>query len=171
MACLLLLIASPFLWGKVHTVLGIVALVAAIGLGIWAYVLSREPRRDRLIRLLLGLHEWGSSDPATWCDRIVKDVVDPKKAFWIESFRTLAEQALAGHKWAEAMWAARLCTVIEDSDKGEALTDSILQNPKVAERLRRVDRKPASREEEFGEAPALERWVVCNPADHIVGLD
>src|SRR5581483_6014169 len=66
MGALGLLIAAPFAWVKVHAALGIAALAAGVVSGVVAFVVSRENPRTRAIRLVLGPHTWGSSDPATW---------------------------------------------------------------------------------------------------------
>ncbi len=144
--------------------------VAAAVAGFWLTRRPRDERRHRAIRLLLGFHEWGSSDPATWADELTEAVDDAKTATGCESFAAAAKRDTAAGKWAEAMWAARLCVAVDDPAAGEALTDAILAVPAVAERLRRVQRKPATRAEEFGDGPGLRRWVHGRPADHVLAL-
>src|SRR5262245_64531687 len=46
----------------------------------------RRDRRDQDIRLLLGRHEWGSSDPACWHEDLLGGLVNPREAFKVESF-------------------------------------------------------------------------------------
>lgn len=115
--------------------------------------------RDRDIRLILGSHFWGTSDPATWHEDLLEDVIDPEEKFDIPSFEQLAESSLEKGQWAEAMWAARLCAAIEDEETGEALTDEILAHPKVQKRLMRVRRNPLQRKGAFGDPIPLSRWV------------
>jgi hypothetical protein len=46
--------------------LGVLALAGLVACSIIRYRLGRADRRDQAIRLLLGPHAWGSSDPAYW---------------------------------------------------------------------------------------------------------
>ncbi|MBM4071234.1 MAG: hypothetical protein FJ271_20205 [Planctomycetes bacterium] len=165
------LIGSPFLWAQVHPIPGAILLLAGLGLAVWAFVASRDDPRHRSIRLLLGLHEWGSSDPATWSKKILKDVVDPQEAFGAPSFAIRARKSLKKKRWAEAMWAARLATALEDEDEGEAITDEILDDPDVSDRLYTVARDPAARKQEFGKGPRLDQWLECEPEKHIFGVE
>jgi hypothetical protein len=123
--------------------------------------------RDSDLRRLLGPHEWGTSDPATWSKSLVAEVVDPEEAFNVESFAALAKTLKSDKNWGEAMWAARLCVAVEDEAVGEKLTDSILNNEEVIEGLEQVRKKPATRDKVFGQAPGLQMWVRCDPDDHI----
>jgi hypothetical protein len=117
----------------------------------WLTRMPADEAQHQRIRLLLGLHEWGTSDPATWSE----EVVAPKTAFGVESFADLAEKERAAGRWGEAMWAARLCTAVEDEAKGQALTDAILGDSEVVERLRLVRRQPQTRDKEFGPSPGV----------------
>ncbi len=123
--------------------------------------------RDRDIRLLLGKHAWGSSDPATWHPSLLEDVVDPRKAFHVRSFAELAERALEDRDWSRAMWAARLCVALEDEDRGEQLTDDILNSGSVWKKLRRVRSKPWERKKAFGPAIPLGTWVQGDIKAHV----
>ena len=98
------------------------------------------------------------------------EVVDPKVAFGVESFAALAEKERAAGRWGEAMWAARLCAAVEDEAKGRALTDAILCETEVLEGLRRVRRRPDTRDKEFGAAPGLQKWVSGDPEEHILAV-
>ena len=145
-------------------VAGVASLVIA-GLGFW-YSRGSDDTRHIAIRLLLGFHEWGGSDPATWDESLTQLVVDPKAEFG-SSFAALAERERAAGNWGEAMWAARLCAATEDETRGEALTDAILADPQVAEPLKRVRKNPGVREAEFGSAPGLAKWLTQDPAESI----
>jgi hypothetical protein len=170
LGALVLLMVAAYVAGRVNLILGALMAVAAVGLGVWAFLASREGTRDTSIRLLLGLHAWGASDPATWDESLVKMVIDPQATFGVESFGALARAAMAQRRWGEAIWAARLCAAVEDKGKGEALTDTILREREVADRLARVRRRPESRDTEFGEALPLEGWLAATPAAHIVEI-
>jgi hypothetical protein len=172
LGCIALFLAALGLFVNLKFVLAAAALVGSVvvgGLGFW---LTRSPdeARHRAIRLLLGLHEWGSSDPATWSEKLVAEVVVPKEAFGVESFAALAEKERAAQRWGEAMWAARLCAAVENDAKGQALTDAILGEPQVFERLRRVRKRPDTRDQEFGPAPRLSKWVKGDPEEQILAI-
>lgn len=163
------LIACPFLWVKVHWSLGVLTLVVGIGLAVLAFVSSRQEPRDRQIRLLLGPHAWGSSDPATWHKSIRRDIVDPRD-LKAASFADFAKEAIEDKEWSFAMWAARLCVAVQDEETGEKLTDEILSNPEVRRSLEVVWRRPAERNREFSKTPKLERWITCDPDKHVFAV-
>ncbi len=140
------------------------------GLGFWLTRPPADEARHRAIRLLLGFHEWGTSDPATWADELVAEVAAPEAALGVPSFAALAEKERAAGRWGEAMWAARLCVAVEAEATGQALTDAILGEPEVIDRLRRVRRRPDTRDQEFGPAPGLSKWVTGDPAEHVLAL-
>ncbi len=164
-------IAGFVLAGKVHLGLGFLLIFAAIALGAVAYFQVREGPRHRKIRLLLGPHAWGPSDPATWHKSICKDIVDPQKAFEVKSFAVLAREAIEDGRWGHAMWAARLCAAVEDREIGDDLTDEILEDEEVKERLPYVSRNPHERNDEFGKPPRLEPWITCVPGKHVFRID
>jgi hypothetical protein len=145
--------------------------VLVAGLGFWLSRWPADETRHRDIRLLLGRHEWGGSDPATWSEELVAEVVNPKAAFGVDSFAALAERERAAGRQGEAMWAARLCAAAEDGPKGEELTDAIRTEAEETGQLRRVRRRPADRDKEFGPAPGLQKWVHCDPEEHILLIE
>ena len=168
-----LLIAPLILWGKIKLtplVIG-VFIVAAVGLAAAHFLCFGERNRHRSIRLLLGPHEWGSSDPATWHEDVVKDVLSAQVALGADSYAALSERALQQDRWCEAMWGARLCAAVEDQQRGEALTDAILRKSEVIERLQRVARRLESRDQEFGLAISLRRFISCAPEKHIAAIN
>jgi hypothetical protein len=169
-AALGLLVASPFLWRSIHGLLGMLAVVAAVGCAAVAIVCSRNQSRLRDIRLVLGPHTWGSSDPATWHEGIRAQVVAPRAARQVGSFAELAQQAIGEGNWGAAMWAARLCVGVEDEAVGERLTDDILRRDEVVQRLRRVRSHPERRDREFGSPLPLEQWINCDTSDYILGI-
>jgi hypothetical protein len=170
LAAVALLIAAPVLAANDHPAPAAVAAVAGVAAGVWAYRSSGAPRRDRDIRLVLGLHDWGGSDPATWHPDLCREVVDPGEAFGAESFAALGRGALADGRWGEAMWAARLSVAVEGGADGEALTDAVLADPAAADALHRVRRRPGNRDEVFGPAPPLGRWVGGRPERHVLAI-
>lgn len=94
-------------------------------------------------------------------------VLDPKETFGVESYAALAEKKMAEKEWGEAMWAARLFAATEDEEKGQRLTDVLLKDPEVIEHLRRVRRRPDTRDKEFGKGPGLRKWLSCEPEEFV----
>jgi hypothetical protein len=105
-----------------------------------------------------------------WSEELVDEVVAPKEAFGVESFAALAKKQRAAGRWGEAMWAARLCAAVENDAKGQSLTDAILEEPEVCERLQRVRKRPDTRDKEFGQASGLAKWVKGDPEEHILAI-
>lgn len=166
-----LLIGCPFLWASVHTALGIVSLILGLACLVFAIMcLFAEGSRNRNIRLVLGPHSWGSSDPATWHKSIGKCVVDPMAAFEVETFAKLARRAIKKGEWSKAMWAARLCVLAEDKETGEDLTDTILDDAEIRNGIFQVARYPEDHKREFGKPPPLKHWLTCDPVDHVMEI-
>jgi hypothetical protein len=129
--------------------------------------IRRGDRRERDIRLGLGRHTWGSSDPAYWHPDLLADVVAPSEPFDVKSFAVLARRFLKAHEWCHAMWAARLCTALEDEEKGESLTTEILEHDEIAKKLAKARSDPARRDAAFGEPTPLSKWVQGVPENEI----
>lgn len=117
--------------GSVPLLLGCL-LVTAGGLAF----ATAAHRRSQRIRRAVGLHAGGTSDPADWLAESLRDAPPPAR-FGAPVLRAPAtyEAAvgplLAEGRAREAMWAARLCTALEDRIRGESLTDVILATPSV----------------------------------------
>ena len=154
-------------WDRLSAFGGLLILLPSIAMVVMGIILMREPPRVRRIRLVLGTHAWGSSDPATWGKSIRNDVVDPRIGFGVESYSALAERAIADEDWCKAMWAARLCVAVEDTRTGENLTDAILADQEVQICIRLVRRSPQRHKREFGRAPHLRQWLRCDPSVHV----
>jgi hypothetical protein len=148
------------------TILFAVLSVVCVVVLVW---LRQSDRRDRDIRLLLGTHTWGSSDPAHWHPDLL-DEVRPAHTFRVKNFAALARRALASRKWCEAIWAARLSTALEDEDAGEELTSEILEEPVVQQKLRKLHKDPGRRDKVFGEPPPLSTWVGGVPEEHVFNV-
>ncbi|HEX7898897.1 MAG TPA: hypothetical protein VF950_14130 [Planctomycetota bacterium] len=127
-------------------VFAIPAAVALGGMGLLS-LLNTPFRRARDIRLVTGPHEAGSSDPATWLEPPSEDFARP---FDGDS----ARRALQEGQFSKAMYAARILAARGD-DRGEALTDEILADPRVLDRLPALRRRPWLRQELFPEDRGL----------------
>ncbi len=106
-------------------------------------------RRDRDIRLILGPHQLGSSDPATWMENTLNYIRPASELFGISDVVDGARKALQEKKYALAMFGARLA-VARGKLQGEDLTDEILTLPDLREKLPKFRRKPWLREELLG---------------------
>lgn len=121
---------------------GIPFVVGLLGL----IALNAVDRRYRDIRLLLGPHEMGSSDPATWLPETRAQKRIPASLCVETSLVNAGERALAEGRFAEAMLAARLAA--GDGDlSGEELTENILRDLRVIQVLEALRRNPLKRAE------------------------
>jgi hypothetical protein len=148
--------AARWLWGV--GVIGLIFLIPAFtdtnGLGLFwlvpclflvglailtALVLRFSDRRNRDIRRVLGAITIGHCDPANMTGEMLEQMAgEPRIAFGTDTFAQAVEAMLEQGSYARAMWAARLCVVLEDRQEGEALTDRILTDPEVADALEKV---------------------------------
>jgi hypothetical protein len=120
----------------------IVPLLAVSALGFW--FLSHVDQRGRNIRRVLGPHNLGSSDPATWTAQTLKATPPSRELFGTESYAEAVCLLLEAREFARAMLAARLTVALESRQKGEDLTDAILQDPIVRGAIEQVRSKPDS---------------------------
>ena len=118
-------------------------LLCAAGFG-WLWLLNQ---RDRSIRQHLGRHRLGASDPVTWTDDLLQLLAPASTWFHLPTFADACESLLAQRKFSDAMWAARLCAAIENSERGEALTERVLDNPQAKAELRRQSPSALPREQ------------------------
>jgi hypothetical protein len=109
-----------------------------IGLGL----MKALDGRNRAIRRVLGPHQFGSSDPATWTEDLLSAAKTPKEMFETSSYAQAVRPMLAKGDFAEAMWAARLTVAREDATEGERLTDEILGEFRVLDAIARVNADP-----------------------------
>src|SRR5262249_27694290 len=127
------------LTGRVLVGLGIALCVAGSGgLGL----LWLTDQRTRNIRRVLGPHDLGSSDPATWTADRLENVGTPGQMYGADTFVQAAERLLAENDYSEAMWAARYAVALEDRAAGERITDTILKNKGVSRALKVVKLNP-----------------------------
>jgi hypothetical protein len=126
--------------GLIGRALGFWFFAAAVG--CWLY-LKVSDLRARDVRLLLGRHRLGSSDPATWTAELRSLLAPAPSWFGTSTFALAVEPLLQQSRFCEAMWAARLA-VLEDPRQGADLTERVLRDPRVAELLSALRRDPAS---------------------------
>lgn len=105
-------------------------------------------RRSRDLRLVMGPHPLGSSDPATWADDVLDSVLRDAPAQDARELVTAGQQALKAGNAPMAMWHARLAVGLGDAG-GETLTDEILRNPEIVRKLDGFRAKPWTRGEHF----------------------
>jgi hypothetical protein len=111
--------------------------VLSLALSIW---LNKCNKHSRDIRLLLGPHELGSSDPATWPEEILEKF-ESEITYLRGDKIQLAKTALREGKFSEAMLAARFA--LGKGDKlGEQVTDLLLHDTRVRDALDEIRKKP-----------------------------
>jgi hypothetical protein len=140
-------------------------LLAISALGFW--FLSHVDQRCRNIRRVLGPHNLGSSDPATWTAETLNATPPSRELFGTASYAEAVCLLLEAREFARAMLAARLTVAVENREKGEDLTDSILQDPNVRRAIEQVRNNPDSWTEVMnspGSARVLrwQRWSTSN---------
>lgn len=113
------------------------AVVGLVGLGLRAGIRARD-QRTRDVRLVLGPHVGGSSDPALWKAELLTSVP--------HHTATDALAALDRGDYPTAMFIARAITGRGEPD-GESLTQQVLDHPVVAGALPNLRREPWRRSE------------------------
>jgi hypothetical protein len=121
-----------------YAVLGIASLLPVGLLGLRAT--SAGDRRNRDIRLLMGRHAFGSSDPALWRPDVLR-AANPEPLIGSSDIAGTAERELRQGHFPRAMLAARLL-VAHGDPRGEPLTARILADPRVVDRLERIRKQP-----------------------------
>lgn len=116
--------------------------LTAVAMAGWK-VLAMVDRRDAGIRRVLGPHGRGSSDPATWLPADLESLKSAEELFGKPRFLDCTSELLAAGRFGDAMWAARCAVAREDARRGEAETDRILRDTRVAAALRAVEAAPA----------------------------
>jgi hypothetical protein len=128
---------SPPHYAQAFWFIGVPSLVIWLIGSFWS---SKRADRPSKIRILLGPHSFGTSDPATWLDdTVARSIISSlEESLGAESFSQAAEQFLKRQDFRSAMWAARVSTVCEDRGRGERLTDQILNHPRASEALEKI---------------------------------
>ena len=142
----------PLLTGFFFSISGAHSMIARMA-GFWLFGLCVAAvvglwllnRRDQQIRLLLGRHRLGASDPVTWTDDLLALVVPSQTWFGATTFAQACDSLLAQKKVSEAMWAARLSAALEDPQQGRDLTDRVLRDPAAQAELARLRASAAGR--------------------------
>lgn len=139
--------ASPVI--SVGFVLAVV--VFAVSLGSLR-LLGPANNRRRDIRLILGRHELGSSDPAMWLKDTLARAKPAQELFGFGTYQEAARAAIDDGKFASALLAARLA-VANDEPLGASLTDEILTHPDIRDKLEQLRDQPWLRGELLGDDP------------------
>lgn len=137
-------------------------LLGLFGLGILIHgiicwcMLFRTDQRHRDLRRVMGTGIFGSSDPATWAADFLAQTADARSMFGTSTFGAAALGAISRGEFARAMQAARFCAAVEDRDKGEALTNDILNFPAVQRALLQTHADPVHWKQQFGKCEVEE---------------
>lgn len=153
--------------GSLYLAASVLSLVYVIGFALIYFYFRTLDRHERDIRLVLGKHAWGSSDPAYWHADLLESLRAPKEAFGVQSYAALARKCIKEAEWDRAMWAARLCTAVEDCQRGEKLTDEIMAQAEVEALLGEIRKDPSRRSAVFGKPIPLETWITGDPDQQI----
>ena len=105
-------------------------------------LLNLTDRRSRDLRLVLGRHGLGSSDPAMWAPDAHRALGFDMNAQDTRALLQKSSATLAARDFPNAMLGARLAVAYGASAEGEALTDRILADPHVRSWLPRLRLKP-----------------------------
>jgi len=119
--------------------------VALIFVGVFVcsrWVLRRTDRRNRSIRLLLGQHHFGSSDPVHWKSWRFEKGSNPEVIYGTATYAEAVPLMLERGEYSRAMWAARLTCAVEDRYLGESLTNTVLADERVQEAITSVQENP-----------------------------
>jgi len=135
--------------GRVSLGFATVAILSAVTAVMARLWVGRREFRHRRIRLVLGPREDGSSDPASWGPDRLDVVPDPRSLYDGPTYAGVAKSLMIAGRFPEAMWCARLAAARENVTEGEALTDMILANDRVFERLQRLEEDPSRWSLEF----------------------
>lgn len=139
---------AQYIWLDTYRIpLFLLSGVMVIGSTALRWWLAKLDRRHRDIRLLLGRHLLGSSDPVFWTDTLLEKVRTPQEIFGTASFSEAVDPALKVGDYSRAMFAARLTGAKGNRLRGEELTDQILQHPEVQAMLPKLRKKPVDRTE------------------------
>lgn len=131
-------------------ILSVLLIVAPLALRWWIEVLDR---RHRDIRLILGRHLLGSSDPVYWTRQTLSAVRPPQSVFGVGAYPEAVTSALATGDFSQAMFAARLAAAKTDRQAGESLTDNVLRHPQVQAALKHLRANPSRRDEFVSPTP------------------
>ena len=133
----------PRLW-----LFGSIFLLGALG----TVLFNKVDHRFRDIRLLLGPHDLGSSDPATWFPETREKVRLPALLRDQSDMLRAGQEALVAGHFSEAMFAARLAVATGDLG-GEELTENILRDLRVVPVLGALRKAPWRRSELLAARP------------------
>jgi hypothetical protein len=89
--------------------LGAAGIVLLAGMALSTWSMWWTDRRNKNIRYVLGRHEGGSSDPASWTEELLDTVSPPLELFKTKTYGGAVAGLVAAGKFSQAMWAARLC--------------------------------------------------------------
>jgi hypothetical protein len=129
---------NPSLGNGLLNLAWFLAVASALGWGLLEFL----DQRTRTIRLLLGRHQYGSSDPAMWTEPLLAGMTGPQSLFGTATYADAVLPLLAAGAYSRAMWAARLSVAFENPETGEELTNTVLEHPGVAAAAKHVKQQP-----------------------------
>lgn len=120
----------------------------AVAFGLWFLMLLAD-RRPRDIRLILGQHNLGSSDPSTWESGTLAEFIGAVEQQGMRIEEMAAREDLLAGRLVDAMWTARLAAG-RGEPWGERLTDAVLTDSRVVRVLPELRSRPWERDQILG---------------------
>jgi len=139
-------------WTVLQPILVPLAPCLIVGGIVGQVLMGNSGRRQQDIRLLLGLHRLGSSDPSMWPDNELEAFNFTQSVFGTSTYADAVPQLLQAEAWTGAMWAARLTTARENRTAGDALTADVLAHPGTQKALQSYKLGAASWRDSMGVA-------------------
>jgi hypothetical protein len=102
-------------------------LIVTVGCSLTYLALWLTDRRNRRIRRILGRQTVGTSDPAMWTEKRLRELEGPGPSFGTTTYTEAVPLLLERGAFDAAMLAARLAVVLENREGGESLTNQVLQ--------------------------------------------
>lgn len=137
-------------WAVTKPVLGPLAPCLVVAGIVGLLFLRPRARREKDIRRLLGVHQLGTSDPASWLDEDLARMQSAESMFGTSTYAEAVPKLLEAGSWTGAMWAARLSAALEARGTAEELTDRILAHAGAVEALSRFRKNPTCWPEAMG---------------------
>lgn len=141
--------------------LAIASVVLLFPICVW-WLLRKFDRRNRDLRRVMGPVYLGSSDPVHWKEEHLAQISSPSELYETSTFEQAASRLLSNGEYARAMFAARMCAAVEDRLQGERMTNEILADDVVRERLPQVHLAPLTWAAAFGKGLVQEQDEAAN---------
>jgi hypothetical protein len=126
---------DPDLWVAIYICVGLIAAWPLVWIALWLV-----DRRNRTIRTIMGSWDLGSSDPVTYVKSWISEgeYGKPRQHYEADTWAQGSLNCMDARIWSGALWAARMCILMEDPRVGRELTAVVLSNPEVRAALPKI---------------------------------